>query len=185
MLNSLRGSACSGWHMCVTTETRHLNRLGQLGECGQESNTDSHGARNKAQAAQQSTAVPLAGEKAPQSKGQSTRQPNPPMTRPKQRPDKAAGLHTSQTLPNLTRGSGARATPLAPRLAYVSAADKADCAHKLRKERHTPTRGPTSTASPQPMSSALARALQHICRGPLCQLQPATYPRPALSLIHI
>ena len=26
--------------MCVTTETRHLDRAGQLGECVQDSNTD-------------------------------------------------------------------------------------------------------------------------------------------------
>ena len=48
----------------VTAETRHLDRLGQLGEFQQdsntdsewESNTDSGSARNKSQAAQQSTA---------------------------------------------------------------------------------------------------------------------------------
>ena len=40
---------------------------------------------------------------------------NPPATKLSHSPDKAAGLHTSQSLPNLTRGSSARATPLAPR----------------------------------------------------------------------
>ena len=50
--------------VCVTTETRHLDRLGQLGEfeqdsntdSEQESNTDSHSARNKAHVARQSAA---------------------------------------------------------------------------------------------------------------------------------
>ena len=36
---------------------------------------------------------------------------DPPATKPKDSPDKAAGLHTSQSLPNLTRGSSAKATP--------------------------------------------------------------------------
>ena len=35
--------------VCVTTETRPLDRLGQLGGFEQDSNTDSHSARNKAQ----------------------------------------------------------------------------------------------------------------------------------------
>ena len=50
--------------LCVTTKTRHLDRLGQLGEFEQDSNTDSEqerntdsqSARNKAQAAQQAMA---------------------------------------------------------------------------------------------------------------------------------
>ena len=50
--------------VCVTTETRHLDRLGQLVEFEQESNTGS--ARSKAQLAPQSTAEP--DEKAPQAK---------------------------------------------------------------------------------------------------------------------
>ena len=58
--------------MCVTSETRHLDRLGQLSEFEQDINTDSHSARNRAQVAQQSTAE--AGEKTPQSKGQITQQ---------------------------------------------------------------------------------------------------------------
>ena len=53
-----RGSAGHVVRLCVTTETRHLDRLGQLGEfeqesntgSEQESNTDSHSARSKAQA---------------------------------------------------------------------------------------------------------------------------------------
>ena len=70
---------------------------------------------NNAQAPKQSPAKP--GEKAPQSKVQITRQTNPPATRPKHRPDKAASLCTSRTISNLTRGSVARAAPLAPRVA--------------------------------------------------------------------
>ena len=58
-----RPAQCS--HLCVTTETRHLDRLGQLGEfeqdsntaSEQESNTDSHSAGNKAHVARQSAAV--------------------------------------------------------------------------------------------------------------------------------
>ena len=46
---------------------------------------------------------------------------NPPATKLKHSPNEAAGLHTSQSLPNLTRGSGARATPLAPRVAQHEA----------------------------------------------------------------
>ena len=63
--------------VCVATKTRHLNWLGQLGEqdgnadSKQESNTDAHSARKKAQAAQQAKVKP--GEKAPQSKEQSSR----------------------------------------------------------------------------------------------------------------
>ena len=68
--------------LCVTTETRPLDRLCQFSEFGQESNTnsqqdsntDSHSTRNKAQVAQQSTAKP--GGKAPQRQEQSSQQAN-------------------------------------------------------------------------------------------------------------
>ena len=61
---------------CVTTETRPLGRLGQLGEFEQdsntdselESNTDSHSAQSKAHVARQSAAE--RGEEAPHSKEQ-------------------------------------------------------------------------------------------------------------------
>ena len=64
--------------LCVTTETRPLDRLGQLGEVEQdsntdselESNTDSHRAQNKAHVARQSAAE--RGKEAPHSKAQST-----------------------------------------------------------------------------------------------------------------
>ena len=73
---------------CVTTKTQHLDRLGQLSEfeqgnntnSEQESNTDSHSARNKAHVAQQS-ATEL-GEEAPHGKEQSTQQKNKPSSDP-------------------------------------------------------------------------------------------------------
>ena len=67
----------------VTTETRQIDRLGQLSEFEQDSNTDSeqesnadsHSARNKAQATQQSMAEP--GEMAPQTGVRSSSPPIP------------------------------------------------------------------------------------------------------------
>ena len=67
---STLSGAAPGLSLCVllfTTETRHLNRLRQLSEFEQDSNTNSeqesnkgsHSARNKAHAAQQSAIVLL------------------------------------------------------------------------------------------------------------------------------
>ena len=64
--------------LCVTTETRHLDRLDQLGEFEQDSNTDSEQESNTeaAQCAKQSTRGSTIsggrGEEAPHSKEQST-----------------------------------------------------------------------------------------------------------------
>ena len=116
---------------CVTTETRHLGRLGQLGEFEQNSNTDSkqksntnsHSARNKAHVARQSAAD--AAKRHRTAKSRATRKrANPPATKLEHSPDKTAGLHTSQSLPNLTRGSSTRATPLAPRVAQHEASHR-------------------------------------------------------------
>ena len=71
--------------MC--TEARHFDRLGQLGEfkqdsntnSEQDSNTNSHSARSKTQAGQQPTAEP--DGKAPQSREQSFQQANPSATK--------------------------------------------------------------------------------------------------------
>ena len=104
-----------------TTETRHLDRLGQCGEFEQESNTDSEQGRNTDSHSERREAQARTGgatthnnEKALQSKEQSTQQTNPSATKLKHRPDKVAGLYTPQTLPNIAQGSSARATPLAP-----------------------------------------------------------------------
>ena len=71
-----------GIHVCVTTETRPLDRLGQLSAFEEDSNTDSelgsntytHSAQNKAHVARQSAAEH--GEEALHSKEQSTHQTN-------------------------------------------------------------------------------------------------------------
>ena len=66
-------SSCSGRQtamMGVTVEPRPLGWLGPLAAFEQESNTDSHSVRKRAQAAQRPAAEP--GEQAPQSQEQST-----------------------------------------------------------------------------------------------------------------
>ena len=90
--------------MCVATEARPLDRLGQLGEFEQdsntasdlESNTDSHSAQSKAHVARQAAAE--RGEEAPHSKEQSKQQQQNPEGPDRNNAQTVQPVATPQTL---------------------------------------------------------------------------------------